>query len=47
MTGGYLWDELLFNSHPHKEDDVAVTVTEQDSQIFNSHPHKEDDTVKC
>ena len=33
----------LFNSHPHKEDDVNHSILDLQVLLFNSHPHKEDD----
>ena len=33
----------LFNSHPHKEDDVNTSPVNPQPKLFNSHPHKEDD----
>lgn len=34
---------MLFNSHPHKEDDCSMTALELQNAIFNSHPLEEDD----
>ena len=34
---------MIFNSHPHKEDDTLSIQTYSLYQFFNSHPHKEDD----
>ncbi len=34
---------ILFNSHPHKEDDNKICLKQQKKKFFNSHPHKEDD----
>ena len=36
---------VLFNSHPHKEDDYDPSAYCADLDIFNSHPHKEDDAT--
>ena len=33
----------FFNSHPHKEDDRAISCLFAIVKPFNSHPHKEDD----
>ena len=33
----------LFNSHPHKEDDLSIFYLFLHNSLFNSHPHKEDD----
>ena len=35
---------LLFNSHPHKEDDNSIISIINVPFFFNSHPHKEDDS---
>ena len=50
--GGWLWCWLhslrcirLFNSHPHKEDDISINFESNPSWFFNSHPHKEDDVA--
>ena len=37
--------ERIFNSHPHKEDDITVLYSKYLTWFFNSHPHKEDDRV--
>ena len=34
---------LVFNSHPHKEDDRSQIFNSAGTAFFNSHPHKEDD----
>ena len=34
---------VLFNSHPHKEDDLQESGYLLEDILFNSHPHKEDD----
>ena len=39
-----LYVDKFFNSHPHKEDDVAYFVYTYIITFFNSHPHKEDDS---
>ena len=47
--GGWPWKwlpgivHILFNSHPHKEDDHLLPSSNLHYSLFNSHPHKEDD----
>ena len=36
--------QYLFNSHPHKEDDLGLHTYRRHNMLFNSHPHKEDDS---
>ena len=41
-----LWQvHIVFNSHPHKEDDLEAEIPATSEKVFNSHPHKEDDCV--
>ena len=41
-----LAEQIHFNSHPHKEDDAAISASEVTSwSYFNSHPHEEDDRI--
>ena len=37
---------ILFNSHPHKEDDSPLEMTYKPTGLFNSHPHKENDPFR-
>ena len=39
----FFLDGVLFNSHPHKEDDISSVDEFRSILVFNSHPHKEDD----
>ena len=42
---GWYHLHILFNSHPHKEDDQTIHRQCPQYYLFNSHPHKEDDEV--
>ena len=42
---GWYHLHILFNSHPHKEDDQTIHRQCPQYYLFNSHPHKEDDAT--